>query len=300
MIDLHPRVADALSRRRPVVALESTIIAHGLPRPSNLQIAREIEAAVEEGGAVPATIAIRGGKAKVGLSDEDLRHVATSDEVAKASVRDLGPALSRGVLAATTVASTAYLAHRAGIRVFATGGLGGVHHGAASTFDESADIDVLARAPVIVVCAGVKSILDIGATLERFETRGIPVLGYRTATFPAFYLRDSQHSLTWRVDEPREVAAVARARDELGQNEAVVVAQPISNEEQMDPALHDELFDAAMAAARDAGATGKDVTPAVLAHFHEHSGGESQRANVVLVLQNARLAGQIAAAMASG
>ena len=298
MIDLHPRVENALRSGGPVVALESTIVAHGLPRPANLDVARQIEAAVESGGATPATIAVVNGRIKVGLGDEDLRHVATSKDIAKASVRDLGPVIAAKASAATTVASTAYLSHQVGIRVFATGGLGGVHHAASETFDESADIDVLGQVPVVVVCAGVKSILDIGATLERFETRGVPVLGYRTDTFPAFYLRDSGYALSWRVETPAEVASVAAVRAGLGQSEAVVVAQSVSEDDQMDRSLHEGLLEAAMSAARASGVRGKDVTPAVLAHFHQHSGGESQRVNVALVLQNARLAAEIAAVMA--
>jgi pseudouridine-5'-phosphate glycosidase len=284
-------VRAALADGRPVVALESTIIAHGLPRPDNLRVAREIEVAVRERGAVPATIAVLGGVVRVGLGEHELERLAASDDVVKCGVRDLPVAAARGVDGATTVAATAHLAERAGIRVFATGGIGGVHRG--DGLDESADLTTLARVGMCVVCAGVKSILDIEATLERLETLNVTVLGYRTDTFPAFYLSSSGLPVPWRVDSPAEAAAVFRARAQLGTPGAVVVANPL--DEQLDPALHDRVLRESLEAAR--GITGRDVTPFLLERFHTQTGGESLRANVRLVLRNAALAAEIAAAL---
>jgi pseudouridylate synthase len=291
---VHEEVRTALDEGRPVVALESTIIAHGLPRPDNLRVAREIEDVVRAGGAVPATIAIVGGEVRIGLDDAALEALANTDGVAKCGVRDLPPVLARRGFGATTVAATSHLAERAGIRVFATGGLGGVHRGAADTFDESADLGTLARVGICVVCAGVKSILDIPATLERLETLNVTVLGYRTDTFPAFYLTSSGLPVPWRVDSPREAADVLRARLEVGAPGAVVVANPL--DEQMDPDLHARTLHEGLAAAEAAGIRGRDVTPFVLERFHSGTGGASLRANVRLVLRNAALAAEIAAA----
>ena len=291
---IHEEVRTALDEGRPVVALESTIIAHGLPRPDNLRVAREIEGVVRAHGAVPATIAVIGGEVRIGLDDDALDALANTDGVAKCGVRDLAPVLARRGFGATTVAATSHLAERAGIRVFATGGLGGVHRGAADTFDESADLGTLARVGICVVCAGVKSILDIPATLERLETLNVTVLGYRTDTFPAFYLTSSGLPITWRVDTPAEAAAVLRARLQVGAPGAVVVANPL--DEQMDPALHERVLLEGLAAAAEAGVSGRDVTPFVLERFHSRTEGESLRANVRLVLRNAALAAEIAAA----
>jgi len=291
---VHDEVRAALDAGRPVVALESTIIAHGLPRPDNLRVAREIEAVVREHGAVPATIAILGGEVRIGLEEDALEALASSGEVVKCGVRDLAPAVARGEDGATTVAATAHLAERAGIRVFATGGLGGVHRGAQSTFDESADLGTLARVGICVVCAGVKSILDIAATLERLETLNVTVLGYRTDTFPAFYLTDSGLPIPWRVDTPEEVAAVLRERSALGVPGAVVVANPL--DEQVDPELHARVLHEGLAAAEAEGIAGRDVTPFLLERFHSRTAGESLRANIRLVLRNAALAAEIAAA----
>src|SRR3954453_7283803 len=232
---VEPEVEAALADGRPVVALESTIIAHGLPRPDNLRVARETEAAVRAPGAVPATIAMIAGELWVGLDEAALAELALTDGVVKCGVRDLAPALARGLHGATTVAATAHLAERAGIRVFATGGLGGVHRGARETFDESADLATLARVGLCVVCAGVKSILDVPATLERLETLNVTVLGYRTDTFPAFYLNDSGHPVTWRVTSSAEAAALLRKREALAVPGAVVVANPLPTDEQVDP-----------------------------------------------------------------
>jgi pseudouridine-5'-phosphate glycosidase len=296
-VRVHPEVSAALREARPVVALESTIIAHGLPRPDNLRVAREIEAVVRSRGAVPATIAILAGEIHVGLGDEALEALALTDGVVKCGVRDLPPALARSVNGATTVAATAHIAERAGIRVFATGGLGGVHRGARDTFDESADLGTLARVGVCVVCAGVKSILDVAATLERLETLNVTVLGYGTDTFPAFYLNDSGLRVPWRVDSAVEAASVLRARDEAGAPGAVVVANPLPVDEQLDPELHDRVLREGLDAAAAQGVSGRDVTPFLLERFHTHTEGESLRANVRLVLRNAALAAEIAGAL---
>ena len=292
-----PAVAAALADGRPVVALESTIISHGLPRPDNLRIAREIEQAVRDGGAEPATIAVVDGVACVGLDDAALERVASSDEVHKVSVRDLATVIGRGGMGATTVASTAFLAACAGIGVFATGGLGGVHREARDSWDESADLTTLSRTPIAVVCAGVKSILDVPATLERLETLNIAVLGYRTSAFPGFYLADSGHRLDWRVESPEDVAAVLAARRELGLDQyGLLVANPIDLADQLDVDLHQRTLEAGLAACAAGGVRGKDVTPFLLDFFHRHTHGASLTANVALVLGNARLAARIAVA----
>lgn len=292
-----PAVADALAAGRPVVALESTIISHGLPRPDNLRIAREIEQAVRDGGAEPATIAVVDGTACIGLDDDALERVASSDEVHKVSVRDLATVIGRGGMGATTVASTAFLAARAGITVFATGGLGGVHREARDSWDESADLTTLSRTPIVVVCAGVKSILDVPATLERLETLNIAVLGYRTSAFPGFYLADSGYRLDWRVESPEDIAAVLAARRELGLDQyGLLVANPIDLADQLDVDLHQRTLEAGLAACGADGVRGKDVTPFLLDFFHRETHGASLSANVALVLGNARLAAQIAAA----
>jgi pseudouridine-5'-phosphate glycosidase len=297
MLRVADEVAAALAEGRPVVALESTILAHGLPRPDNLRIAGEIEAAVRAEGAVPATIAVADGRVHVGLDRPVLERIALGEDVAKLSIRDLGPGLVAGT-GATTVASTAWLAARAGIRAFATGGLGGVHREASQTFDESADLAALAAVPVVVVCAGVKSILDVGATLERLETLSVPVVGYGTDRLAGFYLADSGFAVPWRADTPEEVAQIQRAREELGLPQALVVANPLPVDEQMDPELHDRTLAEALAAAEAAGVRGREATPFVLGRFHERTVGESVRVNVALVLRNAALAARIAVALA--
>ncbi|MCW2646046.1 MAG: psuG [Pseudonocardiales bacterium] len=294
---IHPEVTAALAAGGPVVALESTIISHGLPRPDNLRIAREIEDAVRAGGAVPATIAVVDGTARIGLDDEALSRVAGDPDVTKVSVRDIATVAARGGVGATTVASTAHLAARAGIKVFATGGLGGVHRGARDTWDESADLTTLSRTPILIVCAGVKSILDVGATLERLETLNVGVLGYRTDRFPGFYRADSGHPLDWRVDSPGAVADVLRARAALGTDVyGLVLANPIATEHELDVELHDRVLAAGLRAADVAGVHGKDVTPFLLDFFHRETHGASLAANVVLVLGNARLAAEVAVA----
>jgi len=297
VITIHPEVAQALAEGQPVVALESTIISHGLPRPANLRVAREIEAAVRAGGAVPATIALVAGIARIGLDDPALEQVACSDDVVKVSTRDLATVAARGGHGATTVAATAHLAAQVGIDVFATGGLGGVHREARDTWDESADLLALASLPITVVCAGVKSILDVGATLERLETLGVAVLGYGTDTFPGFYLRDSGHRVDWRVDTAAEVAEVMHAREALGTaRRGLVVANPLPQGEQVDPALHERLLTAGLAAGSAAGIWGKDVTPFLLEFFHRESGGVTLTANIHIIVRNAALAAEIAVA----
>jgi pseudouridine-5'-phosphate glycosidase len=294
-LQLSEEVSDAIASGQGVVALESTLISHGLPTETSARTAREIEADVRGSGAVPATVAVVDGVVRVGLDDDQLVRVAEDDDVVKASVRDLAVVLARGTTGATTVASTAYLAHLAGVRVFATGGLGGVHRGARDSWDESADLQALASVPVTVVCAGVKSILDVPATMERLESLSVPVLGFRTDTFPGFYVRDTGIPVPWRVEGPAEVAAVMARRDDLALRHGVVVGNPIHAEDEMERDLHDRTLDAGLAAAGAAGVRGKDVTPFLLAWFHEHTEGASLTANVALVRANARLAAEIAA-----
>jgi pseudouridylate synthase len=299
MIEVAPEVAETLEAGGPVVALESTLIAHGLPRPRNAEVARELEAAVRESGATPATIALVDGVVRIGLDEAALDAIATGDHVAKCSARDLPLAVARGATGATTVAATAHLAARAGISLFATGGLGGVHREARETWDESADLFALSRTNICVVCAGVKSILDVPATLERLETLGVGVAGFGTDRFPGFYLSDSGHAVTWRIDTPENVAAALRARDALGLDSTLVIANPLPPDEQLDPALHEHVLAAALAAAEEERISGRDVTPFLLARFHAETGGASLRANVQLVLRNAQLAARIAVALAT-
>ena len=295
-LELSAEVSDAIASGQGIVALESTIISHGLPTETSAQTARQIEEEVRRTGAVPATVAVVDGTVHVGLSDDELLRVAEDEGVVKASIRDLGVVMARGGMGATTVAATSYLAHLAGIRLFATGGLGGVHRGARETWDESADLAALGSVPMTVVCAGVKSILDVAATLERLESLSVTVLGYRTDVFPGFYVRDTGLPVPWRVDEPGEVAAVMRQRHRLGLTQGLVVANPIAEEHELDPDLHEATLVAGLEAAQRAGVTGKDVTPFLLAWFHERTEGASLRANVALVLSNARLAAEIAVA----
>ncbi|MFG1843193.1 pseudouridine-5'-phosphate glycosidase [Micromonospora sp. NPDC049175] len=304
MTDFHlsygTEVAEALRDGRPVVALESTIVSHGLPRPENLRVAREIERAVRDAGAVPATIGMIGGKLVVGLDDAQLTRLATVDGVTKLSVRDLAVAAATGVDGATTVAATSAVAAAAGIGVFATGGLGGVHREATHTFDESADLVTLAQTPIVVVCAGVKSILDVGATLERLETLGVAVLGYRTRRFPGFYRTDAGFDLDWSVDSPEQVADVLAARDAHALHTGgLLVANPLPVDEQLDPDLHDRTLADGLALLERDGITGKAVTPYLLAHFHSATEGASLAVNVRIILRNADLAARIAVAAAA-
>jgi pseudouridylate synthase len=292
---LSDEVRDAIADGAGVVALESTIIAHGLPRPRNLEVARELEAVVRDAGAVPATIAMLDGEVHVGLEDWGLRRVA-GHEVVKLSVRDLPLAAARRANGATTVAATAHLAAAAGIRVFATGGLGGVHRDARESWDESADLLALSRTPIVVVAAGVKSILDVGATLERLESLGVAVAGWRTSRFPGFYLTDGGFDLDWRVESAEEVAAAMAAADELGVESALLVANPIAADEQLDPGEHERGLAEGLELARAQGVTGKAVTPFLLDHLHRATAGRSLEVNVAVARANAAVAAAIAAA----
>jgi len=294
--ELSGPVRAALEAGRPVVALESTIISHGLPRPANLAAARSFEAMLAAAGVAPATIAVVDGVPKAGLDDADLERIALDESVVKVSSRDLGMAMAAKRTAGTTVAATSLLAAKAGIRVFATGGLGGVHRGFAQAPDESADLTVLSRTPITVVSAGVKSILDIAATLERLETLGVAVVGYRTNRFPAFYLSDSGRALDWRLDSPAEIAAVMAARDLLGDESALLVANPLPPDKQLDPELHDRVLAESLAAADAAGITGKAVTPFLLDYMQRATNGASVDVNVEIARGNIALAGQIATA----
>lgn len=289
-------VNKALTQGRPVVALESTIISHGLPRPRNLEVAEEVESIIREQGATPATIALLDGEIRVGLEPEELRRIAFEDGFAKASIRDLPILAASGLSAATTVAATSHIAHLAGIEFFATGGLGGVHRGAIESWDESADLLALASIPVLVVCAGVKSILDIPATLERLETLSVPLIGYRTKNFPGFYLPDSGFQIEHSADSPSAIAKIWRTREEVGTKESgMVVANPTPSP--MDPSLHERLLRDGLAAANKANIKGKAVTPFLLEYFHSNSDGESLRVNVEIIKNNSRLAAEIATAL---
>ena len=293
-IERHPEVARALDQARPVVALESTLLAHGLPRPSNLETGRELEDVVRRNGAVPATVAVLDGVAHVGLTDDQLERICSDPDLAKLSLRDVPVAAGLRRSGATTVASTAALAQAAGISVFATGGLGGVHRGAQDSFDESADLAVLARTRIVVVCAGVKSILDVPATLERLESLSVPVIGYRTLAFPGFYVTDSGSTVDWRCESPAEVARIFAAADGFCPG-ALVVANPLPVDRQLEPGLHDTVLSYALGAAVQAGVSGSQVTPYVLERLHIASHGQTQEVNVDLVLRNAALAAEIAA-----
>jgi len=286
-------VAAALENRSPIVALESTIISHGLPRPRNHEAALEFEQILRDAGVTPATIAVLDGVPRIGLDAEGVRRIAEED-LAKASVRDLPILAAAGASGATTVAATAHLAALAGVRVFATGGLGGVHRGASDSFDESADLSTLAVTPVTVVSAGVKSVLDIAATLERLETLSVPVVGYRTTVFPSFWLTESAHTIDWSVDSAEQVARIMRSQDELGHGQGIVVANPIPRDQQWDPAEHDRVLAEALAAADAAGVHGKAVTPFLLGYIVDASQGRSLEVNLDLARNNVRLAAAIA------
>ncbi|GAA2317517.1 pseudouridine-5'-phosphate glycosidase [Nonomuraea roseoviolacea subsp. roseoviolacea] len=290
-------VAEALSAGAPVVALESTIISHGLPQPRNLEVARELEGIVREAGAVPATIAVLDGVARAGLTDAELERVASEPGLRKLGQRDLPMAAALKASGATTVSATSFLAARAGIRVFATGGLGGVHRGWTEDQDESADLGTLAGTRITVVCAGVKSILDVPATLQRLETRGVSVAGYRTDQFPGFYLHSSGLPVEWRVETPEEVADVMRAQDAFGGPEsALIVANPVPVDQQLDPALHDRVLAEALEAAARDGVTGQAITPFLLGYLVRGTGGASLEANLAAVRGNTALAARIALA----
>ncbi|MDO4866469.1 MAG: pseudouridine-5'-phosphate glycosidase [Clostridia bacterium] len=295
-LDISPEVRQALAAGKPVVALESTIISHGMPYPQNVETALNVERIVRENGAVPATIAIIGGKLKAGLSPEEIEYLGKKGyAVTKASRRDLPVLVARGEDGATTVATTMIIAAMAGIRVFATGGIGGVHRGAETTMDISADLEELAQTPVLVVCAGAKSILDLGLTLEYLETKGVPVIGYGTEELPAFYTRTSGFGVDYRLDTPEEVAAAFAAKLDMGLKGGMLVTNPIPEQYSMDPAVINKAIDEAVAEANAKGIKGKQTTPFLLAKIKDITGGDSLASNIRLVYNNAALAAQVAA-----
>ncbi len=298
-LDIAPEVAEALKGGKPVVALESTIISHGMPYPQNVETALKVEAIIRENGAVPATIAILGGRLKAGLSHEEIEYLGKKGlAVTKASRRDLPVLCARGEDGATTVTTTMMIAHMAGIAIFATGGIGGVHRGAETTMDISADLEELGQTPVMVVCAGAKSILDLGLTLEYLETHGVPVIGYGTKELPAFYTRKSGFSVDYEIDTPEELAAAFHAQRALGLKGGMLVTNPIPEEFSMDPAVIGAAIDKAVADAKAQGIHGKETTPFLLAAIKDITGGDSLHSNIELVFNNARLAAKTAAALA--
>lgn len=298
-LEISPAVKAAQSAGLPVVALESTIISHGMPYPRNVETAIKVEEAVREAGAVPATIAVLGGRLRAGLSADEIEYLGKKGpEVAKASRRDLPVLVSKGADGATTVATTMIIAHLAGIQVFATGGVGGVHRGAETTMDVSADLEELCRTPVMVVCAGAKAILDLGLTLEYLETKGVPVIGFGTEELPAFYTRTSGFKTDYRLDTPEELAAAFRAQQDMGLGGGMLVTNPIPEEWSMDPVRINSAINEAVADARRLGIKGKETTPYLLARVQELTGGDSLEANIKLVLNNARLAALTAKALA--
>lgn len=297
MFVVSTEVRDAVATGRPVVALESTIFTHGLPRPRNLEVAREAEARLRDNGVVPATIGVVDGVPTIGLSDDQIELLSNEDDAVKVSVRDLPVAAVKGLSGGTTVAATALLAHKAGIEVFSTGGLGGVHEGAGTSFDESADLFTLADVPILVVSAGAKSILDISATLERLESLSIPVVGYRTNRYPGFYVADSGHEIDFSVADPREAAAMARARRELDLRAALLIANPVPEDVQLPPELHDRVVAEAWQAAREQNIVGQDTTPFLLDHIVKATGGRSLEVNIAVYRNNVSLGAEIAKAM---
>jgi pseudouridine-5'-phosphate glycosidase len=299
-VRLRDDVAEALAEGKPVVALESTLFVHGLPRPVNLEVASEIERIVREEGAVPATIGIVGGEIVAGLTGDEIEALSTTPGIPKAGVRDLAPIVASGGDGATTVSGTAYVAARSGISLFATGGLGGVHRDADQSWDESADLTTLSRTRITIVSAGVKSILDVGATLERLETLSVTVLGFRTHRFPGFYLSDSGYPVDWCVETAEEVVAVMRARDALGLESALILANPIPEAQQLDRNLHDRVLAESLAEADRQGIRGKAVTPFLLDYFHRATEEASLRVNTQIIYNNARLAARIARSYAAG
>ena len=290
-LDIAPEVQQALQEGKPVVALESTIISHGMPYPKNVETALMVEQCIRDNGAVPATIAIIGGRLKAGLSHEEIEHLGKAGRaVTKASRRDLPAIVARGIDGATTVTTTMIIAHMAGIQIFATGGIGGVHRGAETTMDISADLEELAQTPVMVVCAGAKSILDLGLTLEYLETKGVPVIGYGTEELPAFYTRKSGFSVDYRVDSPKELADMFRAQRELNYKGGMLVTNPIPEEYSMDKEVIDAAIEQALKECKEQGIHGKETTPFLLAKVVELTGGDSLESNIQLVLNNAKIA----------
>ena len=299
LLDVAPEVREALAAGRPVVALESTIISHGMPYPKNVETALLVEQTIRDNGAVPATIAVIGGRLKAGLSRDEIEYLGKAGRsVAKASRRDLPALVARGADGATTVATTMIIAHMAGIRIFATGGIGGVHRGAEVTMDISADLEELAQTPVMVVCAGAKSILDLGLTLEYLETKGVPVIGYGTEELPAFYTRQSGFGVDFRADSPEELAAIFAAQRDMDYKGGMLVTNPIPEEYSMDKAVIDAAIEKALAEAAEQGIHGKETTPFLLAKIVELTGGDSLESNIRLVLNNAALAARTAVCLA--
>ena len=295
-LDISPEVQKALAEGKPVVALESTIISHGMPYPKNVETAMLVEKTIRDNGAVPATIAIIGGRLKAGLSPEEIEYLGKSGrKVAKVSRRDLAAIVARGADGATTVTTTMIIAHMAGIKVFATGGIGGVHRGAETTMDISADLEELASTPVMVVCAGAKSILDLGLTLEYLETKGVPVIGYGTDELPAFYTRRSGFGVDYRVDTPAQRAAMFKVQQELGMKGGMLVTNPIPEQYAMDKEVIDAAIDQAVKESKEQGIHGKETTPFLLARVVELTGGDSLESNIQLVLNNAIVASKTAA-----
>ena len=297
-LDIAPEVAEALENGKPVVALESTIISHGMPYPQNVETALAVEQIIRDNGAVPATICVIGGRLKAGCTREEIEYLGKKGyAVTKASRRDLPVLVARGMDGATTVTTTMMIAHMAGISVFATGGIGGVHRGAETTMDISADLEELAQTPVMVICAGAKSILDLGLTLEYLETKGVPVLGYGTEELPAFYTRHSGFKVDYRINTPEELAAAFAAQREMGLKTGMLVTNPIPEEYSMDKSVIDAAIDAAISEAKSLGIHGKETTPFLLAKIKDLTGGDSLDSNIQLVFNNARLAAQTACAL---
>ena len=296
-LDIREEVAKALGENRPVVALESTIISHGMPYPQNVETALQVEEVIRKEGAVPATIAVIGGRMKAGLTKDEIEYFGKKGTaIAKASRRDLSTLIARGEDGATTVTTTMIIAHLAGIKVFATGGIGGVHRGAETSFDISADLEELAATPVCVVCAGAKAILDLKLTLEYLETHGVPVIGYGTEELPAFYSRKSGLSVDYRMDTPEEIAKALRIQHDIGMKGGMLVTNPIPEEYAMDGDEINQAIEQALAEAKEKGIHGKETTPFLLARIKDITGGDSLASNIRLVFNNARLAARIAAA----
>lgn len=298
-LNVAPEVAEAIEAGRPVVALESTIFTHGLPRPRNVEVADEAEQIVRDAGAVPATIGVFHGVSTVGLTHDQIEELAHDDDVLKSGVRELALGAVNKKNAGTTIASTSFLAHRAGVKVFATGGLGGVHHGASENFDESADLFALANNPIVLVSSGAKAVLDIHATLERFESLSVPVVGYRTTSYPGFFVADSGFTLTHRVDSPADIATIYATQRRLDLPQALLVGNPVPVEEQLDPSIMDGVIEKAWAAMAEQKIEGQQVTPFLLEFIRRETGDASLNANVALYRNNVRLAAEVANAIAA-
>ncbi|MBX3067218.1 MAG: pseudouridine-5'-phosphate glycosidase [Cryobacterium sp.] len=296
-IHVSAEVSEALSTGRPVLALESTIFTHGLPRPRNVEVAREAEANLRSSGVTPATIGVVDGVPTIGMSDAEIARLSDDDSVVKVSLRDLPIAAAKKLNGGTTVAATAYLAHLAGVKVFSTGGLGGVHRGASETFDESADLGTLASVPIVVISAGVKSILDIPLTLERLETLNVPVVGYKTTNYPGFFVSDSGYDIEYSADSPEEIAAIAHSRDELGLHSTLLVANPVAADKQLDPKVHATVLAEAIEASHKEGIHGNDTTPFLLDYIQRATNGQSLEVNIEVYRGNVALGGKIAAAL---